>query len=125
MLALLGASALVLSGLQASIAAPTTAFRGCLHDSAAKGAGEKVAADAIDGYLRQKCTVQLDALKSALVAFRVKNGMTRTEAAKDAQMTIDDYVATSADNYKFIAEQNAPKPDAAPAAQQPSSQPHN
>ena len=129
MIALLGASAFTLAALQASIAAPTTAFRGCLHDAAAKATSEKVSSDTIETYLRNACTVQMGALTDAIVAFRVKNGMGKKAAADDAQMTIEDYVATPADNYKFMAEQNAPKP--APAAQpatpqpQPASQPQN
>jgi hypothetical protein len=139
MIALIGASALVLAGLQASIAAPTTAFRGCLHDAATKATTDKVSADTIETYLRDACTVQMGSLKDALVAFRVKNGMTRKQAIGVAEMTIDDYVSTPADNYKFIASQDAPKgqpaaapakapaaqASAAPSAQQASSQPHN
>ena len=137
MIALIGASALVLAGLQASIAAPTTAFRGCLHDAATKATTDKVSADTIETYLRDACTVQMGSLKDALVAFRVKNGMTRKQAIGDAEMTIDDYVSTPADNYKFMANENAPKQPPAPAAvatpaaapaktppAQPSSQPH-
>jgi hypothetical protein len=117
MIALVGASAIVLSAMQASITAPTTAFRGCLHDATAKAATDKVAADGIEAYLRTACTVQLTTLKEALVGFRMKNGMTRKAAADDAEMTIDDYVSTPADNYKFTAKQNAAKaPAAAPAA---------
>jgi len=118
MIALLGASAIVLSALQASITAPTSAFRGCLHDAAAKAATDKVAADGIETYLRNACTVQMGALKEALVGFRMKNGMTRKAAGDDAEMTIDDYVSTPADTYKFMAKENAPKaaPGAAPAA---------
>jgi hypothetical protein len=131
MIALLGASALTLTALQASIAAPTTDFRGCLHDAAAKAKTEKVSADTIETYLRSACTVQLGSLKDALVAFRVKNGMTKKQAASDAEMTIDDYVSTPAENYKYAAQQNAPKmenasaPAKAPAAapQPASSQP--
>lgn len=114
MIALLGASALVLAGLQATIAAPTSAFRGCLHDAASKATSDKVSADTIETYLRGACTVQMGALKDALVAFRIKNGMTRKAADSDAEMTIDDYVSTPADNYKFMASQNAKA--AAPAA---------
>ena len=139
MIALLGASALTLAALQASIAAPTSSFRGCLHDAAAKATSEKVSADTIETYLRNACTVQMGTLKQALVDFRLKNGMSKKEAASDAEMTIDDYVSTPADNYKFIASQDAPKgqpagapakapaaqASAAPSAQQASSQPHN
>jgi hypothetical protein len=114
MIALLGASAILLSALQASISAPTSAFRGCLHDATAKATTEKVSADTIETYLRNACTVQMGSLKEALVSFRMKNGMTRKAAADDAAMTIDDYVSTPADNYKFTAKQNAKA--AAPAA---------
>jgi hypothetical protein len=122
MIALLGASTLMLAALQASITAPTSAFRDCLHDAADKATGEKVSGDTIETYLRSACTVQMGTLKDALVAFRVKNGMSKKAAADDAQMTIDDYVATPADNYRFFAERNAakPMPAAAPATPQPS-----
>lgn len=112
MIALLGASALTLSALQATIAAPTTAFRGCLHDAAAKAVSDKVGADTIETYLRNACTVQMGSLKDALVAFRMKNGMGKKAASDDAEMTIEDYVSTPADNYKFMVGQNAPKPSA-------------
>jgi hypothetical protein len=114
MIALVAASAIVLSALQASISAPTTAFRGCLHDAAAKATTDKVSADTIETYLRNACTVQMGSLKGALVSFRMKNGMSRKAAGEDAEMTIDDYVSTPADNYKFTAKQNAKA--AAPAA---------
>ena len=123
MIMLLSASALALAALQASVAAPTTAFRGCLHDATTKAVSEKVSADTIENYLRKACTVQEGSLRDALVTFRVKNGMSKKAAADDAAMTIDDYVATPSDNYKFMAQQNAPQQAAAPA--QPSSQPHN
>lgn len=134
MIALLSASALTLAALQASIAAPTSAFRGCLHDAAAKATSEKVSTDTIETYLRDACTVQMGSLKAALVEFRMKNGMSRKAADDDAKMTIDDYVSTPADNYKFMASENVPKdkpaaPAAVPvvqkAAQPTSSQPHN
>lgn len=117
MIALLGASALILSALQASIAGPTDAFRGCLREAAAKAKGEKVTGDAIEAYLKNACTAQMGTLKDALVAFRMKNGMTRKAAGSDADMTVDDYVATPADNYKFMANMDAPKaaPPAPPA----------
>jgi hypothetical protein len=115
MIGLLFASAINLAGLQASIAAPTTAFRGCLREAAAKAKTEKVTGDGIEAYLRNACTGQMGTLKEALIEFRLKNGMTRKAAISDADMTVDDYVSTPADNYKFMASQDAPKP-AAPAA---------
>ena len=63
-------------------------------------------------------TGQMSTLKDALIAFRLKNGMTRKAAASDADMTVDDYVATPVDNYKFMADLEKPKtaPPAAPTA---------
>ena len=123
MIALLGASALTLTMLQATITGPTDAFRGCLREAAAKASGEKVAGDAIETYLKDACSAQLGTLKSALVAFRMKNGMSRKAAADDAEMTVEDYIATPADNYKFMADYNKPQqavatPAAAPATPQ-------
>jgi hypothetical protein len=115
MIALLGASAITLAALQASISAPTDAFRGCLRDAVSKARSEKVAGDAIETYLKNACGAQMTTLKGAVIAFRMKNGMSRKAAADDAEMTVDDYVATPADNYKYLAETEAPK-SAAPAA---------
>ena len=115
MIALLGATAITLTALQATINAPTEAFRGCLREAASKATSEKVAGDAIEAYLRSACTAQMDTLKSALIAFRVKNGMAKKAAASDADMTVDDYVATPVEKYQFMATLNAPKA-ATPAA---------
>ena len=59
--------------------------------------------DAIEAYLRTACSVQMQSLKSAVIAFRMKNGMSRKAAADDADMTVDDYVSTPVDNYQFMA----------------------
>jgi hypothetical protein len=115
MIALIVSSAISLVGLQASIAAPTDAFRGCLREAATKAKNEKVPGDAIEAYLKTACSAQMSTLKNAVISFRMKNGMSRKAAASDAEMTVDDYVATPADNYKFLANMDAPKP-AAPAA---------
>lgn len=114
MIVLLGASAIALTALQASIVAPTSAFRGCLHAAVDKAKAEKITGDAIEAYLRAACTGQMGTLKEALIGFRLKNGMTRKEAASDAEMTVDDYVSTPVDNYKF--DMKAAKTAAPPAA---------
>ena len=115
MIALLIASAINLTALQASIAAPTDAFRGCLREAVSKAKGEKVAGDAIETFLKNACGGQMSTLKGAIVAFRMKNGMSHKAATDDADMTVDDYVATPADNYKFMANIDSPKPATAPA----------
>jgi hypothetical protein len=114
MIALVIASAINLTALQASISAPTSAFRGCLREAADKAKSEKVTGDAIEAYLRNACSGKMSTLKNALIDFRLKNGMSRKAAASDADMTVDDYVATPTENYKFMADLEKPK--ASPAA---------
>ena len=116
MILLLGLSAIHLSALQAGISAPTDAFRACLREASAKATTEKVTIDGIEAYLRSACSVDMDKLKGAVVAFRVKNGMSRKAALSDADMTVDDYVATPVDRYKYMIEQNSPPAAAAAAA---------
>ena len=118
MFALLGASAFTLVALQAGINAPTEAFRGCLREASTKASNEKVGGEAIETYLRTNCSVQMDSLKAAVVAFRVKNGMSKKAAAEDANMTVEDYVAAPVEKYKFMIELNTPKPQAAAAPAQ-------
>jgi len=121
MIGILGASAITLTALQATINAPTDAFRNCLREATEKATKDKVTGDGFEAYARNACTVQMGSLKSAVIAFRMKNGMTKKAAGDDAEMTVDDYVATSVDKYQFFASQNAPvaapAPAAAPAAQ--------
>ena len=127
MIALIGASAIFFTALQASINAPTEAFRGCLKSASAKATESKVAADGIEDYFKSECSAQLESLKSAVVAFRVKNGMAKKAAVEDATMTVEDYMAAPADRYRFIAGMNAPataaKPDAAQAPATPAAAP--
>jgi hypothetical protein len=116
MIALLAGTAIQLVAMQASISGPTDAFRGCLREAATKAKSEKVPGDAIEAYLKNACSAQMGSLKDALIAFRMKNGMARKSAASDAEMTVDDYVATPADNYKFMATMDAPKAAPPPVA---------
>ena len=114
MIALLVASGVFLTGLQATINAPRDAFRACLKQANSKAEGEKVAVDAFEAYILNACTTQHDALKSAIVAFNMKNGMARKAAGEDADMTVEDYVSSFVDNYKFMANYNKPKEQPAP-----------
>ena len=128
MIALVGATSIILAALQASINAPTEAFRNCLKDASTKATSEKIAGDAYEAYARNACSVPMSSLKSAVVAFRMKNGMSRKAAGDDADMTVDDYLATSVDKYQFFASQNGPQQKPAAAATQaaapaPNSQP--
>jgi hypothetical protein len=108
MIALLGASAITLAALQGVINAPRDAFRTCLRAASVKAETEKVSGEAIEAYLRSACSGEASSLRSAVTAFNMKNGMARNTAATDASSTVDNYLAPKVDNYKFMAERNAP-----------------
>ena len=122
MFALVAASAIYLTGLQAAINAPRDQFRTCLKQTGAKATTEKVAADAYETYLRAACSGQLSSLRNALIGFSMKNGMAKKQASSDADMTVDDYIASSVDHYKFMADVNSPPKPAAAAPPAPAAQ---
>lgn len=118
MIALIAASAMFLVADQAAISGPTMTFKDCLKTATAQANKDKVAGNAYEGYARNACSGQISALRNALIGFEVKNGTKRVDAAKDADMTVDDYLASSVDKYQFmagVAEDNA-KQEAAAAA---------
>lgn len=125
MIALLFASGILLTGLQATISGPRDAFRACLKQANSKAAGDKVAPDGFEAYVLNACSAQHDALKSAIIAFNMKNGMARKAAAEDADSTVSDYLSSYVDSYKFNVSLNAPKPPppSAPPATPPATVP--
>ena len=105
MIALLGASAIILLGASGDDQCADRSFsRSALRKPAPKRPRRRSRRTPIDAYSRNACSVQMRTLKSAVVAFRIKNGMAQKAAAEDANMTVDDYVATSVDKYQFMAQ---------------------
>jgi len=117
MIFVIGATAITLAALQATINVPRDAFRACMREASSSAKSEKVAGDAFEAYMRTKCSVQLGSLKSAITAFNVKNGMAKKAAASDADLTIEDYVASPVEHYRFMNGATGSTP--APAAAQP------
>ena len=111
--------------LQASIAAPRQNFTDCLKKASLQAMAQKVSPDQYGVFAKQHCSGQGDSFRAALVAFDVKNGVKRGQAASDAQLQIDDYVAMSAEKYEAkagVAAKPSPTPQpvqaAAPAPKQ-------
>ena len=100
MIAIIMSSAIVVMGMQASISAPRTAFVACLKEAGSKAESQNVAVDAYEAFLASACAAQAASLKSALVAFDVKNGIKKAAAETDAQAQIDDYHAIAREKYE-------------------------
>jgi|GEM_PF-7076226 len=103
-----------LAMLQASIATPRQDYTDCLKRAGLQAAAQQVAPDQYSAFASQQCAAQAASFKSALVAFDVKNGVKRAQAAADAQLQLDDYLAMSAEKYEAKAPKAKP-----PAPPQP------
>jgi len=125
MIFVIGATAVSLAALQATINVPRDAFRACMREASTSAKSENVSGDNFEAYMRDKCSVQLGSLKSAITAFNVKNGMAKKAAASDADLTIEDYVASPVEHYRFMSgvTGSTPAPAATPPPQPAPSQP--
>lgn len=122
MILLIGATAISLTALQATINAPRNAFRECMRQAGVKARSENVTGDNFETYMRNSCGVQIGSLRNALQAFNLKNGMAKKAASADADLTIEDYVASPVEHYRFMtsgAATGAAPAAAAPAAAAP------
>jgi len=106
-----------LTFLQASIAAPRQDFTDCLKKASLQAAAQKVAPDQYGAFAKQQCSSAGDSFKSALVAFDTKNGVKRAKASTDADLQLDDYIASSQEKYEAKANFNKPSPTPAPVIQ--------
>lgn len=101
MIALFGASVIFLTASQAVINGPREAFRACLKEQSSRASSEKVAAGAFEAYARNACGAQLGAFKNAVIKFDMSNKMSRKASDDDADMMIDDVMASAIENYKY------------------------
>jgi hypothetical protein len=100
--------------MQGAINAPRQALMECLKRASLTAAAQNVAADQYGAFATQQCTAAAASFKNALIAFDTKNGVKRAQAASDAQLQVDDYVAMSAEKYESKVGVKA-KPAATPA----------
>jgi len=119
MILLVSVTAVSLTMLQGAINAPRDAFRECTRAAATKARSENVGGDDFEAYMRNSCSVQIGALRSAVQAFNIKNGMAKKAAAADADLTVEDYAASPIEQYRFkvgIAASNTAAPSQPPPA---------
>jgi hypothetical protein len=102
MIALIGASAIYLTALQAVINGPRDAFKNCLKAASEKAATEKVTADGYQAYVREACGTQLGSFKGAVIKFDMNNKMSRKSSDEDANLMIADFMDSALDRYKYV-----------------------
>lgn len=102
------ASAIVAAAFQnAAATAARTAFVECLRSAAAEAKKTNVAADGFVPHIRSACAAEGGKLKATLVAFDLKNGIGRKQAAADADLQLEDLYMTQEEKYRYELEKSA------------------
>jgi hypothetical protein len=95
-------SAMLIAALvqSAAINSQRDKYISCLDTAAATAKTQKMPVDAFEPYLRQTCAAAETSFKASLIAFDMKNKVSRKQATADAQLQADDFVISSVDQYK-------------------------
>lgn len=100
MIKLLVASAILAVAWQNAAAdGARTALRSCIKQTATEAKGQKLATDALTDLIHTKCGAEETKFKSAVWAFDSKNKVSKKQSESDANLQIEDFVASAADRY--------------------------
>ena len=88
----------------ATVSTDRKAFVQCLRDASNKAKSDKIALDGFDAFAMVQCQAQANTLKDALIGVDVSRGVARKTAASDAQLQVEDHLASAKDNYQLRME---------------------
>jgi hypothetical protein len=105
------AIAAVLAAGQSDLAASQqrAAFSDCLKQAITQGKASKIGADGFDAFMRSQCAASEAALRTAVVALDMKNGISRKDANANAEMELDDYFGMTAERYAAQVSRDEPQ----------------
>lgn len=95
--------------------AQRAAFSDCLKQSITAAKASKIAAADFDAFMRAQCANPEADLRKAVMALDMKNGISRKDAAENAEFELNDYFVVTAERYQ--AEVGASEPPQAQAQQ--------
>lgn len=112
-------STLAAVSMDTSASAQRSALSKCLKESAASAKSAKVPVDGVEAYMRSQCAAPEADLRKAVTAIDVKNGISRADAAENANLDVDDYFISTADRYRAeVAASEPQQPEVAASAPQ-------
>jgi hypothetical protein len=79
--------------------APRSAFVDCLRKAATDAKAQKVALDNFEAFARTQCAAPEEALKKAVMAIDLKNGISRKDAAENARLELNDYYVGAREHF--------------------------
>lgn len=107
MIKLMVASAIMAAAFQSAAAdGARIALRTCIKQASTDAKSQKVASDGFTAFVRSKCETQATTFKSAVWAFDSKNKVSKKQSESDAELQVEDFVASAADRYSAEATPN-------------------
>lgn len=91
----------------AAINSQRDAYLACLKSGIGTANAQKMPAASVEAFLRQNCAAVEATFQASLIAFDLKNKVPRKQAAADAKLQVDDFVASSVERYEIM---NKPRP---------------
>lgn len=109
MIVLAIASTLAFASADTSASAQRSALSKCLKEAAAKAKSDDVPAEGFDAFARAQCSAPEADLRKAVMAIDLRNGISRKDAAENANLDVDDYYLSTAERYEAEVAARAPK----------------
>lgn len=103
------ASMFAVASVDTAASAQRSALSKCLKESVAKAKSAKVEVGAFDAYMRSQCAAQEADLRKAVIAIDVKNGISRKDAAENADLDVGDYFVSTGERYEAEVGRLQPK----------------
>ena len=122
MMNLVISSVIVLAAVQTAAAnGARDTFRTCVKSAMTQAKTDKLTVDAFKTFARTQCATQEQGFTAAMWAVDSKSKVSKKQSAEDAQLQIEDIVASVSDRYEMETKSAAPKaaPAAPPAATPP------
>jgi hypothetical protein len=112
-------SVIVLAAVQTAAAnGARDTLRTCVKTSMTQAKSDKLTVDAFKAFAMSQCSTQAAGFTAAMWAFDSKNKVSKKQSAEDAQLQIEDIVASASDRYEFETKDAAPKAAPPPAQAQ-------
>lgn len=112
------ASMLATTYADTAASAQRAAFSTCLKEAIANAKSANVGLEAFNAFAKTQCAAQEAALRKAVMALDMKNGISRKDATDNADFEMNDYFVTTAERYQAEVGAMKPKPDQAQAQAQ-------
>lgn len=99
----------------AAINSQRDAYLACLKTATKTATAQKMPPASFEAFLRQNCAAVEATFEASLIAFDLKNKVPRKQAASDAKLQVDDFVASSVERYELMnTPKSAPQPKPPP-----------